>query len=162
MATCPKIRRSSVEVKHESLSRSADLDGTEILGVVLLVLSSHFSGLASAGILLRENAVGMSSASKLMESIAMSLGLSGLLCVEVWARHGGLEAPFLEEVDIGLGTRSLVLLVGYKSDLLQSLERHDEWNYDILYVERGKKCLYVGVCCGMKNGKGNGGEGILL
>jgi hypothetical protein len=59
--------------------------------------------------------------------VAVCLALDGLLDVVVWARQGRLKPPFLEQVNIGLGTRSLVLLVGYDSDLGQSLKRsHDE------------------------------------
>lgn len=116
MFAYPEIRRSSVEVKHESLTWCTDRDGAEVFRVILLIISSHLSGFASGGVLLRKNTLGVSLASKLME-VTVCLGLSGLLDVTVWTRHGRLEAPFLEEVNIGLGTRSLVLLVGYESDL---------------------------------------------
>lgn len=122
----PEIRRSGVEVEHESLAWSANRDGAEILRIVLLVIRRHLSALSRAGILLRKNAMGVSLASKLVE-LPVSASLCGLLHLEVWASQGRLEAPFLEEVDIRLGTRSLVLLVGYETDLLQSLKsRHGE------------------------------------
>lgn len=51
----------------------------------------------------------------------------GFLLV-VWTRHGRLEAPFTEKVDIRLGARWLVVLILGDLDLLQALERrsHDE------------------------------------
>jgi hypothetical protein len=111
----PEIRRSSIEVQHESLTWRTDRDRAKILRVVLLIVSSHLAGLTS-GILLRKNAVSGSLASKLVK-VTVCLALDSLLDVTVWTRQGRLEAPFLQEVNVGLGTRSLVLLVGYESDL---------------------------------------------
>ena len=59
--------------------------------------------------------------------VTVCLGLGGLLHLEVWARQGGLKAPFLEEVHIGLETGPLVPLVGDEFDLVQSFKgSHDE------------------------------------
>lgn len=41
--TYPKITRTAVEVKHQRLGWCADLDGTEILGVELDVLSGDLT-----------------------------------------------------------------------------------------------------------------------
>jgi hypothetical protein len=65
--TYPEIRRSSVEVKHKSLTWGADSDRAEVLGVILLVISSYFSSLSSGEVLLRKNTLSVSLASKLVE-----------------------------------------------------------------------------------------------
>jgi hypothetical protein len=93
--TNPEIGRSGVEVEHESLTWCANRDGAKILGIVLLVIGAYLSGLSRARILLRKHTVGVSPASKLVEN-TMSASLCGFLHLEVWARHSGLEAPFLE------------------------------------------------------------------
>lgn len=74
----------------------------------------------------------------------MVASLGNLVHLKVWAGLGGLETPFLKEVDIGLGTRPLVILVGNDLDLLESLKcRHDcgmwtsEFYVTVLSLQRG-------------------------
>jgi hypothetical protein len=61
-----------------------------------------------------------------VEEVAVFASMSDLVHLEVRARHGGLKPPFLEKVDIGLGTVTLVLLVVNELNSLQALKRrHD-------------------------------------
>ena len=57
----------------------------------------------------------MTLASELVQRTRLG---GGLLDLAVGARKCRLEAPFLEEIDIGLGTGALVLLVGTIRTLL--------------------------------------------
>ena len=54
--------------------------------------------------------------------MAMVASLRDFVYLEVWSRHGGLEAPSVEKVDIGLCAGLLVVLVGVDSDLLQAVK----------------------------------------
>ena len=122
----PEIRRSSVEIKVESLGWCADLNRAKILRIVLLVFSCHLAGIRSSwSCPLRENTVSLCLAADLMQK-TMVTSLRNLVHLKVWTRLSGLEAPFLKKVDIGFGTGFLVLRVVDELNLLQALKSsHD-------------------------------------
>lgn len=120
----PEIRGTSIEVQEDGLRRRTDGDLTEVHGVVLLILCGDVAGLTRSGILLGQNTTVLSLASKLMEE-TVSTSLLDLVHLKVWSRLGGLKSPLVEEVDITLQTRFLILAVGTDLDSLQSLKsRH--------------------------------------
>ena len=84
--------------------------------VTMLLLSQYTLGCGLATVLVKET---------------MLASLSDLVHLEIRTRHGGLEAPFLEEPDIRLGTVTLVLLVVNELDSLQALKgSHDAGSHD--------------------------------
>jgi hypothetical protein len=77
--------------------------------------------------LLCKGTVGRSLASELTEWTMVTM-LFDFVHLEVWSFHCGLESPFLQEVDVGLGSATLVSLVGSDGNLRKTLEsRHVEW-----------------------------------
>ena len=123
----PEICRACIKVKHEGLCGSTNLDRAEVLGIVLLIVCCNLASIrGTRPSLLNQNAVGGCLASNFVKK-AMVTGLRDLVYVEVWPGFGGLETPLLEEVDVGFGTRSLVLLVRNDFNLLQAVKSsHDE------------------------------------
>jgi hypothetical protein len=85
---------------------------------------------------LDQNFMSLRLASKLVEKTMVS-SLGDFVYMEIWTGLGGLETPFLEQRNVGLETRSLVLAVAYDLDLLEALKSsHD-----------------CGLCGGFKIGK---------
>jgi len=127
--TYPEISRSGIKVEIDNLRWSANRNWAEVLGIVLLVVCADLTGLSvsssSSRRPLRQNLVGCSLATNLVQK-AMVTRLGYFVHLEVRTRLSGLETPFVEKVDIGLGTGSLVVVVGNDVNLVQSFEAsHD-------------------------------------
>ena len=109
------------------------MDWAEIFGVVLLVICSNFTCIGSRALstvlLLGQNTVSVSFSSMFVEDVFLAMTVTCLgnfvhLKVRSWLRR--LETPFLEEINIGFGTRSLVGLVLDDVNSLQSFKSsHD-------------------------------------
>jgi len=121
----PEIRGPSIEVQHECLCWCANLDWTEVLGIILLVFRRHLTDVRVTGTsLLASHPMGFGLASMPLEKGVVTCGCF-FLHLKVWTRHGGLKAPLLEKEDIGLETGSLIIRVLHTLDPLQTLEgRH--------------------------------------
>lgn len=100
------------------MGRGADLNLTQVLGVVLLVLSGNLASLAVGGgpdkllLVTDTTAPGDVGVGK-----ATLVDCCGML---VWTGLGGLKAEAVEEVDVGLRAVRLVVLVGDGQDLLEA------------------------------------------
>jgi hypothetical protein len=102
--THPEISRSGIKVKVQSLCWGPNRNWAEILGVILLVFCRDLASLSVVSrscstLSLYKNLVRSSLAAKLMQK-AVVTRLGHLVLLEVWARLGGLEAPFVQEMDI--------------------------------------------------------------
>lgn len=116
--TYPKIRGASVEVQLQSLGRSANLNLTKILRVVLLVFRSHLAGLAISGSF---NELVLAAKAATAGNIGVSKAtLVKMGSVVVGTRLCGLEAEAVQEIDVGFSAVRLVVLVGNGQDLLQA------------------------------------------
>ena len=113
----PKIGGSSIKVQLEGLARGANLHLAEVLGVVLLIFGRHITRLILRRTLLQKDMLldmGLPTNSFGLTVLALLVDLVGY---EVWTVGGRTELVFLEEVDIGFRSRTLVFGVMDKLDL---------------------------------------------
>jgi hypothetical protein len=103
--TYPEISRSGIEVEIDSLRGGTNRNWAKVHGVILLVFRANLASLcvSSGGSRLpfRQYLVGCSLAADLVHETVVTR-LRYLVHLEVWTRLGGLEAPSVEKVDIGL------------------------------------------------------------
>ena len=115
--TCPEISRAGIKVQLKGLAWRADGDWAEVFRVVLLVFGGDFSGWAvRSGLLLEDVLADMGFAAYGFVFTVLALVVD-LVAYEVWAFRGGADFVLVEEVDIGLGSRALVLGVVDELDL---------------------------------------------
>ena len=115
--TCPEISRAGIKVQLEGLAWCADGDWAEVFRVVLLVFGGDFSGWAVGGGLLLEDVlanVGFAAYGFVLTVLALVVDP---VAYEVWTFRGWADFILVEEVNIGLGSRAVVLGVVDELDL---------------------------------------------
>ena len=119
----PEVCGPGVKVKVEGLAWSADGDGAEVFRVVLLVFGSYFAYFTAGKLLLKYSLhVGFASDELVLAVFAL---LVHSAAHEVGALHCRLEGILVEEVDVGLGSGTLVLGVVDELDSVEASGSHD-------------------------------------
>jgi len=108
--TYPEISGSCVEVQGESLAWRPNGDRAEVLGVILRVLCRDLASLVRAyNRLLKDLLHGGLPTNRL--GVPIFALVDGFVANDVWTLLSRCELVFMKERDIGLGTRTLILLV---------------------------------------------------
>lgn len=127
--TYPEISRAGIKIELEILGWSADGHFRKVFRVILHVLRWDLASLTVGGSLLLQDVllhVGFAAHAGTMLALMVDLVVH-----EVRPLFGGADLVLLEKVDIGLGTRTLVLGVMDKLDLIE-IASHDDrvWNLE--------------------------------
>jgi len=107
----------------ESLAWGTNGNRAEVLRVVLLVLGGYVADITAGELHLEDRLHGSFSADKLV--LAVFALLVHVAAHEVGTFHGGFEGIFVEEVDVGLGSGTLVLGVVDELDTVEASGCHD-------------------------------------
>lgn len=99
------------------MSGGSDGDLAKIFGVILLILGGHVSGMSRLESLDERR---VATTTTTLGALAVLGVLINDVFVKVGPGLGGLKTEAVQEMDVGLGTMSLVVLVANGRDLLQT------------------------------------------